>query len=106
MSNAFLAEFAVDMHEAMLQAGIADIGTFGAPHTAAVPCRLYLDRNVASLALGGVEIQRGTVVVRLLKDGIAGVPKSGDRITVGAEVFTVARRESEDEAEWVLLCQA
>lgn len=113
MSNAFANEFDAVAHAAFLDSGLADECTYKAqPGATAVDAKCYVDRDLSNAVLNGLEVQKDSVIVRLLREGIADTPRNGGTISVlnaiteVVETFTIARRIGGDESIWVLLCQA
>ena len=113
MSNAFANEFDAVAHAAFLDSGLADECTYKAqPGATAVDAKCYVDRDLSNAVLNGLEVQKDSVIVRLLREGIADAPRNGGTISVlnaiteVVETFTIARRIGGDESIWVLLCQA
>lgn len=105
MSNAILSSLDAELHDAMLSVGMADMAVLSSQGAGHVSCRVYVDRDIGTILLSGIEVRAGTVMVRLLKAGVSVRPQNGDTITVGSDVFTVQRLDSEDESQWSFLCQ-
>lgn len=113
MSNAFANEFDAVAHAAFLDSGLADECTYKPqPGATTIDGKCYVDRDLSNAVLNGLEVQKDSVIVRLLREGIADAPRNGGTISVlnaiteVVETFTIARRIGGDESIWVLLCQA
>lgn len=109
MTNAWLADTATDFHDAFRDAGMADLGVLhlSATRTTIPDVRVYVDRDIATAALAGVQISAGQALVRIVRDAsIPATPRAGDTITIDGDVLTIARRDRDNEAEWVFVCQA
>lgn len=108
MSNDWIRDSIADFHAAFLDAGMADVAAYVPQGGNPVPgCRVFVDRDIATAALAGVELIAGQAMVRLLMEpAIISLPRNGDEIRVGVESFTIVRRVRTDEASWVFVCQA
>ncbi|MCR6700854.1 MAG: hypothetical protein NVV68_06780 [Dokdonella sp.] len=108
MSNDWIKDSMADFHTAFLDAGMANVATYVPQSGSPVPsCRVFVDRDITTAALAGVELIAGQAMVRLLiEPAITSLPRNGDEIRVGVESFTIVRRVRTDEASWVFVCQA
>lgn len=98
--RASLAQLDADIHAAMLDAGMADEGTYtppvpaGAdpddPPPAAVACLLYVDRGVQTMGDYGSVLGRRTVVT-LVADGLPGIEQGGI-VAADGETFRLEAR--------------
>jgi hypothetical protein len=119
MSNALLASLDADLHAAFAGAGMADVATFTPravpavgedPPAEPVPvtgCRVYVDRDTATLAARGIELRRGAAVVILLRHpDIALQPGRGDTLLIDGDTFHVEDCIDSDESRWELACRS
>ncbi len=115
MSNPFLQSFAADVHEAFIDAGMADFAQLTPAYGAAVACRVFVDRDPHVAELAGVVIAQGQAMVRIVRAGVATAPRAGDVLALvdadGAaldppETFTLVERAGGDEGSWVFVCRA
>jgi hypothetical protein len=91
--NAFAAEFDADMHDAFLDAGLADLATYTAPAGEPVERRVIVDTGVQVAGEYGQVIGSQTVIAFLLADG----PVVADAtVVVGARTYTTDRIAPDD----------
>jgi hypothetical protein len=104
VSNAIFQSLDATLHAAFAANGMADTGTL-APKAGGEPVpgvKCYVDRDVAALAMRGLEVRKGAALVTLLRQGVTDAPRVGDVITVGGDSLRVVELLDEDEGAWRL----
>lgn len=95
--RAFLAEFDADLHWAFAGAGMADNGVYtppaplppvdpDAPPPAAMPCSVYVDRDMQTLG-ETLQFKAGRVEVAYLVAAMAEPPRKGGRLLVDGDTY-------------------
>lgn len=103
MANSFAAEFDADVRDDLLDAGLADSGTYTAPGGSPVPCVAIVDYDIAKL--GDVaEMNDRIAIVTLFKDQVARPVQRGV-VVVGAMSYALDRRNSEDDSRSVWIAR-
>ena len=99
MSQAgFLRDIDEQLMGAFHAAGLADDAEYTAPTGgAAVPCRVYVDRDPAMLAMNGVEVAGNRVMVGFLRAEIDR-PDIGGVVVIDGESFVLEARIRHDES--------
>ena len=104
---AFLRDLDNQLMGAFQAAGLADDATYTAPTGGtAVPCRVYVDRDPATLELNGVDVAGNRVMVGILRAEIDR-PDIGGVLVIGSETFALEQRIRNDESltRWVVAPQ-
>ena len=101
---AFLHDIDDRLMTAFHAAGMADDATYTAPAGSPVACRVYVDRDPATLEQMGVEIAGNRIVVGILRAEVDR-PDVGGTLAIGSETFTLEARIHADESltRWVVL---
>lgn len=101
---AFLRDLDDQLMGAFHGAGLADDATYTPPGGAAVPCRVYVDRDPATLALNGVEVAGNRIMIGILRAEVDR-PDIGGQLVIGSETFALEDRIRHDESltRWVVL---
>lgn len=102
--QAFLRDLDAQLMGAFHAAGMADSATYTPPAGAPVACRVYVDRNPATLDQMGVEIAGNRIVVGILRAEV-NRPDVGGTLVIGSETFVLEARIHHDESltRWVAL---
>lgn len=104
---AFLRDLDNQLMGAFHAAGLADDATYTAPSGgAAVPCRVYVDRDPATLELNGVDVAGNRVMVGILRAEIDR-PDIGGVLVIEGDNFVLESRIRNDESltRWVVAPQ-
>lgn len=103
MANSFASEFDVDVREDLIDAGLAESGTYTAPAGAPVACTVIVDYDIAKLGDIGAVNDR-IAIVTLFKDQIERpVPRAV--VVVGSMSYTLDSRSSEDDSRSVWIAR-
>lgn len=84
----FLAGLDADIHDSLLDAGLADMGVYTPPASHPgdpAPVAVYIDRDVQRVGSDG-QILDHRIEVAYVMAGV--VPRKGGTLTVGSETFT------------------
>lgn len=105
MSQAdFMRDLDAQLMGAFHAIGLADDATFTPAAGGPVACRVYVDRNPATLEQMGVQTDGNRIVVGILRAEVDR-PDVGDALAIGSESFQLEARIFNDESltRWVVL---
>lgn len=103
---AFLRDLDSQLMDAFHGAGLAEDAEYTAPGGAAVSCRVYVDRDPATLEVNGVDVAGNRIMVGILRAEIDR-PDIGGLLVIGSETFVLEARIRHDESltRWVVVPQ-
>lgn len=86
---AFLSDFDADLHMALAESGLADVGTYTAPTTGAVavPVRAYVDKGVRTFG-EYAQTYAGDVTVTMLRADVPD-PAEGGIVAIDGGTYTL-----------------
>lgn len=102
-----LRELDAELHQAMLDVGLAELGGYlqpnAIPGTARTPCRVRVDRGTQVLGEFGQVIARRDEIAFLIED-IDPAPTARGTVLVDGVTYMLTDKVSEDESEtrWVV----
>jgi len=103
--SAFLQDLDAQLMGAFHAAGLADDATYTPPGSViATACRVYVDRDPATLELNGVDVAGNRIMVGILRAEVDR-PDIGGQLVIGSEHLKLEARIRHDESltRWVVV---